>query len=414
MAFLYRPKYTRDIPPHARPTVIGGVPHVRWTARGGREILASISPSDPSKCVVESPVWWVEYRDHENARRYEKCYRDREASERKRLDIMARVDRVRAGQLSPASQASRDQTLTDLIGAWTDAVRAKDVTGKQWRQTKSRVTKIAEGVRAASVAALTTRAVNAVLKSWRDTRTNFSPQTSNHYLSACRSFTSWCVRSGYVDFDPLADAAPVECDSRRTFERRALTPEEFWKLIEATEANWIPQCPLSGEDRAALYLTAAYTGFRVGELAHLDRRSFRLEGDTPTIVLPGRHTKNKKDAIQPIPGDVAAELAAWLAKVPGDVWPGYAWREGKIMRVMRLDLAAAGIVEETDEGVIDFHALRTTYITMLARAGVPVQHAQRFARHQSPNTTSKHYTRLGINDLGEQVLKFPPVPKPKE
>jgi hypothetical protein len=38
--------------------------------------------------------------------------------------------------------------------------------------------------------------------------------------------------------------------------------------------------------------------------------------------------------------------------------------------MLRVDLKAAKIPENTEEGVVDFHALRVTYITNLARSGI--------------------------------------------
>ncbi len=72
--------------------------------------------------------------------------------------------------------------------------------------------------------------------------------------------------------------------------------------------------------------------------------------------------------------------------------------------MLRTDLKAAGIEWKNDEGQrIDFHALRTTFVTQLARAGVTLATAQRLARHSTPALTAKNYTRLELNDLAGSV-----------
>lgn len=56
-----------------------------------------------------------------------------------------------------------------------------------------------------------------------------------------------------------------------------------------------------------------------------------------------------------------------------------------------------------EEGVVDFHSLRVTYATNLARAGVSLQEAQKLMRHGDPKLTMNVYTRLGIHDLHAAV-----------
>ncbi len=46
----------------------------------------------------------------------------------------------------------------------------------------------------------------------------------------------------------------------------------------------------------------------------------------------------------------------------------------------------------------DFHALRVTYATMLARAGVSLVQAQTPMRHFDPKLTANIYTRLLLHD----------------
>ena len=76
------------------------------------------------------------------------------------------------------------------------------------------------------------------------------------------------------------------------------------------------------------------------------------------------------------------------------------------METFRKNLEAAEIPYETEQGVLDFHALRTTFITTLARRGVPLAAAQRLARHSTPRLTSNVYTRLELQDLHREVAKL--------
>lgn len=412
-AHLYRPTYTRPIPAKATRFDADGVPSVRWKNKRGETVTARVSESDPARCIVTVGVWWCKYKDHTGEWRFQECFADHKRSLRELAAIEDREQKIRSGDITPAAARRDNRTVDELLEEWREEQLAADLSPKQVDQNLSRVGKIREGIGATRLIDFTAPSVGKCLKHWRDTKKRFSPQTSNHYLVAVRNFINWCLDpKGYLEADPMRGAEPVECESRRTYERRAMTQKEFSDLLTATRAHKIHKCPLSGADRAALYLTAAYTGLRLRELSHLTRDSFRLAASPPEIVLPGRFSKNKEAVVQPIPAAVAAELAAWLATRPAGkpVWPGYNWRTGKAVKLLRSDLKAAKVAAETAEGRIDFHALRTHYITSLARAGVPIQHAQRLARHKAPQTTTKHYTKLGINDLGEQVAKLPPPP----
>jgi site-specific recombinase XerD len=81
--------------------------------------------------------------------------------------------------------------------------------------------------------------------------------------------------------------------------------------------------------------------------------------------------------------------------------------------MLRADLAAADppIPYRDAQGrVLDFHSLRVSYATNLARAGVPLAVAQRLLDHSSPAITSKFYTILETEDLAAEVRKLPPPP----
>lgn len=64
-------------------------------------------------------------------------------------------------------------------------------------------------------------------------------------------------------------------------------------------------------------------------------------------------------------------------------------------------------VVDTGGRVVDFHALRATYITLLVRGGASVRVAQELARHSDPKLTMNIYTKLGIHDLTGALSSLP-------
>src|SRR5262249_25047268 len=158
----------------------------------------------------------------------------------------------------------------------------------------------------------------------------------------------------------------------RRHARRELAADEMRRLLEVTRASARAFRGLTGPDRAALYLTACGTGFRVRALAGLTPADFDLAAALPAVVLPARLAKKKKAKVQPLAADVADALRAYLDGRPRNkpVWPG-TWNVDAA-EMLRADLEAAGIpyaVEGPDGPLFaDFHALRHTYLTLGGRA----------------------------------------------
>src|SRR5262249_44727154 len=131
----------------------------------------------------------------------------------------------------------------------------------------------------------------------------------------------------------------------------------------------------------------------------------------PIVRLPGRRTKNKQAAFQPIPADVAAALRGYLQ---GRDPAAPVWEKGRLKDIvvaLRHDLEAAGIpyVVEGPDGppVFDFHGLRHSYVLLLEHTGASVKQAMQLARHSDPKLTMARYGRVQLHDLGATVERLP-------
>ena len=112
-----------------------------------------------------------------------------------------------------------------------------------------------------------------------------SAQTYNHYLKAAKQFTRWLVRERRTPFDPLAHLSRLNVRTDRRHDRRALLAEEFSRLVEAARTSGKTIDGIRGPDRAMMYVLAAWTGFRKGEIGSLTLRSLRLDDDPPTATV---------------------------------------------------------------------------------------------------------------------------------
>ncbi len=253
-------------------------------------------------------------------------------------------------------------------------------------------------------------------------------KSTNHYLSAFKAFVRWLVQNRRAGDDPISHMKPLNAavDVRR--DRRSLSRAEFSRLVQVTGTQ--PTLyGLSGRDRQMLYLTAAYTGLRAGELGSLTERSLDFSTDPATVTVIAGDSKHRKKDVLPLHEELCVRLQGWLSdrkqaadeapvvlsiggsRTDEKLWPGRWAVDRRAARFLKKDLAAAGIEYHDENGrVFDFHALRGQFVTELGRAGVSLQEAQKLARHSDPKLTANHYTHLSVHDLGNSVGKLPSLP----
>lgn len=78
--------------------------------------------------------------------------------------------------------------------------------------------------------------------------------------------------------------------------------------------------------------------------------------------------------------------------------------------MIKADLNTAGVpYKDANDRYADFHALRHTFISNLARAGVHPRNAQVLARHSTIDLTMNVYTHIAMEDLVSDIEAMPPV-----
>ena len=155
-----------------------------------------------------------------------------------------------------------------------------------------------------------------------------------------------------------------------------------------------------------LYRLAAYTGLRANELASLTTSSLNLESKTFTIEAA--NSKNRKKTTLPLHPSLCESLPTFIKTITkSSLFPG-SWTKQRLAgKFFKRDLKRCGIAIEKDGTVLDFHSLRYSFITSLAKAGVHPSKAQRLARHSSITLTMNVYTSLDTDDLREAVNSLP-------
>lgn len=329
----------------------------------------------PDGSVQMGRVWWLEFTDAKGKRRRKSLgVRDKRAAEMVAADMVRRVEMVKAG--IPELDGATNAPIAKLVEEYIGEMERMGRSAVHINRTKHHIDKLLHG--AVRLAEVTPEFVRRALGRIGRDRT---ARTVNHYRAALHAFFAWLVLEGRWTINPVASVKRVkEVEKARV--RRALSREELIRLIQA-----------SPEDRGTCYLLAATTGLRRSEIGAL--RWCDVDAEGLTVRVKAAYTKNRREAVQPLP---PGTLAALLALPPPHEPLAPVFPVVPQTKVLRGDLLRAGIPYETPEGVADFHALRVTYATSLARTGVSLAQAQELMRHSDPKLTANVYTRLELRD----------------
>lgn len=248
-----------------------------------------------------------------------------------------------------------------------------------------------------------------------------SARSVNGRVRALKQFGRWLEATRRVQFDPFSALRQLNEAEDRRHERRALTPEEAQRLLDAARSRPLAQAEAErvnagvseqerarlvrlGETRALVYALALGTGLRMGEIRRL--RWCDVEGGVVRVVAAS--AKSRRDQSVPIPARLSSMLDSFKPRdaAPADaVVPEGAFPNGL---TFDRDLAAAGIAKHDDQGrVVDRHALRTTMISWLATTGAHPRTAQALARHADVETTMARYTDVRLLDTRAAMDRLP-------
>lgn len=285
--------------------------------------------------------------------------------------------------------------LSEAVKAFRTYLNSKGNTERYIDQTVARVEKIFTECEFKTLYDL--NADSATDKVAEFLKGRGSQQTANHYLTVLKTFCNWAISSRKLPGCHLLFLKRVKVTDAA--QRRALSAAELAKVVKAATKGELA-FGLTGPQRSILYRVAANTGFRASELASLIPSSFCLSGNSPYIQLNAANAKNRQKVEQPLPKGLVAPLRRFLKDIEkGErVWPGN-WHQNAA-RMIRIDAEKAEVKD------LDFHCLRVSFITNLARSGVHPKVAQELARHSDINLTMKYYTKLKRDELAAALPAF--------
>lgn len=376
-----------------------------------------------------SSKFYIEFKDHRGVRRRVPAYKARKESEQlerildqlvacKHNGALPSADLVRAVESMPAKVRSRliewgvldhrkEHAAKSIDAHLTDykAVMIAEGSSEKHAQTVyARARAVFDAAGCETLADIDRDRIQIAADKLREAD-GVSHWTHNHRLAACKQFTKWATPDR-MNLDPLAKLKGLNAKANRRHPRRALSQAECRALLDAAAggSDWRG---ITGPDRAIVYRMALETGLRANEIRTLARRAFVLDGPQPTVTVEAGNAKNRKLATLPLSPSLVAALRPMLANVMPAAQPFRVPDSKRTAIMIRTDLKAAGVPYEVDGKVADFHALRHTFITNLAMAGVHPSDAKELARHSSITLTMDYYTHTKLGNLAAAVAKLP-------
>jgi integrase len=314
---------------------------------------------------------------------------------------------------------------TDLRAGRVRRGQRRAVSEEYAAMALSRLRRVLDACGAKHVDALSTDAVNTVLDRLQGEWTIATPMTRRHHESIVRTWGKWLVSTERQDRDPFRLLKLTFVGEGDTVhDRTAFTLEQLQQIVNAARSGPV-RLGLTGEQRATLYLTAAYSGLRAGEVGAVRKQDF-TDG-MAHVKVAGMFTKNKQEALQPVPSFLRPILATYVANLQdgdflflggwqqvGGKWETAGWVKGKSAgEFLRYDAAKVGIVigrkgKEQNGGVLDFHSLRHFYGTICDQAGIS-DGLRRKLHRASTQKLLDRYTHPELAELTAAVEELPAI-----
>ena len=318
---------------------------------------------------------------------------DKQVAERRLREIVAEYQQERDGIIPP--RALREAAERDMLDHLCEYIADLECTGHD----DEYVSHVNYRVRilAADLGWKRLRDMNPdAFQRWRSHHLKErAPKTLNEFLNSLTAFSNWLVKNGRLATNPFKHVDRIDTVGRERVQRRALTDAEMRRLLA-----------VAGTNRIA-YLTAVTTGLRRGELDALIWEDISLAQEPALLTVRAETAKNRRAAELPLTEELAEALRQHK---PVDAGPSdRVFLHGvPSMKIFKRDLRVACIEQVDQRGrCVDFHALRKTLCTNLARAGVNPWKAMRLMRHSDIKFTVKTYTDTTQLDLNREIAKLP-------
>jgi integrase len=227
-----------------------------------------------------------------------------------------------------------------------------------------------------------------------------SAKSHNNMASRLRAFGEHCRRAGWLPTNPLAEVEMIRADEGEG--SRPFSTAELDALVRTT-AEYEAGDKRRQTGRAAVYVLAAYTGLRLGELGRLRWEHVTQGADGWAYTLPGRLAKSRRREGAPL-----APAAVLALQALRRLWPDSPVVCAKIpsRHTFERDLSRACPNIPAHERPT-FHGLRKWLANELDRVGARSKVAQSILRHKPATLMQRAYQRATPEEMRADLQKLP-------
>jgi len=386
--------------------VVGRNGAVTWTVKGKKR-TGKLSRS--GKVNVQVDTWTAQYTDETGVvRRVSTKTTNRSAAEKILARYEAEIDRLKAGVVTREELEKvqvKKVTFDEALERFRTKMVANGSTAEHIAKTIQRISRFFDETGIDSFAKIRRETAERWIANEVE-KTDLTPSSINHYLTAVKSFVKYLVDIELLPKDPLKSIRKLNEAVGQRKNRRALTAEEVERFLQAAKTR---KCRTKGkpDERLLVYNLLLGTGLRSTELSLL--MPSQIDFERCRLRIEAAKTKNKKDDVLPLRADLVQAVKEWVET--HGIQPHeriFQFNMYSIRGSLYRDLKAAGIERVGSDGrSIDVHSLRKTFGTALARAGVPLTTVQRLMRHSTPLLTAKLYIDVDPVDMTQALDKLP-------
>ena len=297
--------------------------------------------------------------------------------------------------------------LNELRQAWAEHLTGRGRATKYIQHVGMAIDRLLVQTRWRTLAEVEPAGLDAYLTAGR--AGGWTSTTHDNHLAAMRAWGSWMVKTRRWRDNLFAGVEPIgNSTGERGEGSRSPTTDELRRLIQVAKvAEDFYAAPLKHR-RHRVYMLAALTGLRHGELRQLARSECVLDVEHPFVSLDPRKCKNRKRARIPLCPEAAQIIRDESAEFPavgGRVFATVPCRE-----VFLADMRRAGIPVVDGRGRrLTFHGLRKYTATALIESGTDLGVVQRLMRHSCIALTMRCYNDVPDSRLGEAVDHLPAI-----
>ncbi len=397
------------------------------------------NPKTGERVKTKSKKWWGRYTDSLGSEKRVPLATDKMVSQSMLNELVHKVERQKAGLDDPVE----DEMIKPIdvhLADFEKSQRSKNNSPRYVVEIMCKIRRFVEACNWKRTGQIKATDVQGFLADLREQ--GLSIQTSNHYLRAIKIFMRWLVINRRLKSNPLDSLSMLNARVDRRHDRRPLSQDEFTRLVKVAESG-PPIESLCGVDRAMLYILAAWTGLRRGELGSLTLKNFKLDGSPPTVTVEAAYSKHRREDNQVLHPEVVSQFRDWLKlrrPEPGEILFPISERtcgvNRKTAKMMREDLAAAKRVwiaeiddakeqerrknsdflkyQDSNGRFADFHANRHTFITNLCKADISPKTVQTLARHSDIRLTMNLYSHVDLEDQSAAISRLPGLSAKKD